>query len=514
MKDRFSHPKNAAIEIIILIGAVYNFAVTARWQGWGSADFTVGYGAVVWALLIDGGYFAALFMLRDTLYKGQDKHRAIWRASAFVCGFITFTNTLLFNAAHWHPDQVPTEALGWIGSMLNFLINSGIELVIKALVPVIALYPLAMVPPVRSQSLEEVLEETKVEQARERARLELATLRREHHPKAAEREAARAENLLLISLRAQLMRAGVRSADRLPSQQVKVKAAAMQIWNPQTNAITDYQPKPIPPFKLVLEVAQANGLVSADECAEAEEFLGTEREAWEAEVRQRVADARMTPEVPSTPVSASFVPGSVESPAAPFPTPIQAVGPAIVASLPLAELEALLKLADQMTAESWATILKTRVPTLAALITAEQVPAILRVVRELLVANNGAPEETALVVSDPKQTALLAYDGSEIPRQGRYTLTEVARYCGIARSTLALWEGQRRLECHRRHEKPPWFDQAQLQVAIQQTEPERQKRAQTKRAMHTVPSHSKQALEDYHGPAGAAQSLAALASGG
>ncbi|HEU5374611.1 MAG TPA: hypothetical protein VFV38_04155, partial [Ktedonobacteraceae bacterium] len=302
---RLAHPQHTFVELLIFAGAIYNFAVTARWQGWSSPDLTVKYGALIWALLIDGGYFACLFMMRDSLYKGQKKRYRNWQWGALVFGMITFHNTLLFNAAAWHPDA-PPQHLGLIGALLRWLVGSGTELVVKAVVPVIALFPLAMVSPIQRQSVEEVRAEADVEVAREEGknRIEAEKRKRKHgvldrywERRQANQQRLEAEQTLLLRLRAELTRAGERRVERWSDTRVKIEAATRNIYDPVTGDTREYQPKPVPAFKQVLDVAVAHGLVDQDELEESQYFSGEALADWQGEVRQRVGKAGMTPDV-------------------------------------------------------------------------------------------------------------------------------------------------------------------------------------------------------------------------
>ncbi len=313
-KDRLDNPKNAVVEILILIGAAYNFAVTAEWQGFSSPNLTVKYGAIVWALLIDGGYFTCLFMMRDSLYKGQQARYTKWKWGAVFFGIITFQNSLLFNAVTWHPSSVPAGSLGVLGVVLEFLVESGFELLLKAGVPIAALYALALIPPIRRQTLEEVQEETKIEVAREEGKNQLEALRsaRKRNPKQERREA---EQRLMIRLRSELVRAEVRHVERLSDTQVKVKAAALKIYDPLTDEVTEYQPKPVPPFKQVLEIALLHQLVTEEEQEEAKYMRGNALADWHQEVRQRVEEAGLTPEVAADTLRVEAISAEDDTPA-------------------------------------------------------------------------------------------------------------------------------------------------------------------------------------------------------
>jgi hypothetical protein len=318
---RLAHPQHTFVELLILAGAIYNFAVTARWQGWSSPDLTVKYGAFIWALLIDGGYFACLFMMRDSLYKGQKQRYRHWQWGALLFGVITFHNTLLFNAAAWHPDAPPGN-LGLIGSLLRWLVDSGTELVIKAVVPVIALFPLAMVPPLQRQSVEEVRAEADVEVAREegRNRIEAEKRKRKHslldrylERREASQQRLEAEQSLLLRLRAELTRAGERRVERWSDTRVKIEAATRNIYDPVTGETREYQPRPVPPFKQVLDIAMAHGLVDQEELEESQYFSGEALADWQGEVRQRVEKAGLTPQAPAaSPAAVGEAPAELE----------------------------------------------------------------------------------------------------------------------------------------------------------------------------------------------------------
>lgn len=432
-RDRFAHPQYLAVELIILVAAVYNFTVTARFQGWESLDPTVKQGAVVFALIIDGGLFTSLFLMRDAHFREQEKRAKTWRNWAILFGGITCLMALLFNGSHWHPD--PVSATSWVGTLLSWIETSGTALVLKSVGPIVALYPLAHYAPVKGQSLADVQTEADKMVAREEALTRVHELRQKRDPKQALREAKEAERRLLVRLRAELVRAGVSHPERKTDDWVRIKAAALGIYDPASDTVTEYKPKPMAPFNQVLEIALAHGLVSDEEVEEASYNSGPARTEWQNEVRERVENAGLTPEV-------------VE------PKPDYN--------------EAALEVAPQEAAGLEAAPLSQG---------AESAPSM----------SNGS--------TSPGLPAVGGVDLAAIPKKRAYNPTEAARLCGIARSTLMYWINQKKLDCHRPRGKSPWFDYDQLLAAIEKTEPERQLRVQIRTSMQFVQPASQDAAD-------------------
>ncbi len=426
--DRFSHPAYLVVEVIILVAAGYNFTVTARFQGWESVDTTIKAGAVVFALIVDGGLFTSLFLMRDAHYREQEKRAARWKNWAILFGAISCLMALLFNGSHWQPDTV--SAASWVGVLLSWVETSGTALVLKSVVPILALYPLAMFAPVKGQSLEEVRVEADKMVVRAEAQARVQALRERSNPKQARKEAEAAEKRLLIRLRAELERAGVSHPERKTDEWVKIKAAALGIYDPATDTVTEYKPKPLAPFNQVLEIAIANKLVSDDEVEEGSESRGSARTEWQALVRQRVDDAGLTPSV--------------------------------VEPKPDEDQEAL-EAAQQDAEETEAAALGQGAGSVAS-------------------SSHGS--------TNPRTPVVIGVDLDAIPKKRRYTRAEASRFCRIAYSTLCSWVNNGKLDCHHPRKGSPWFDYDQLIEAINKTEPERQARAQTKKSMQVVSTDS------------------------
>lgn len=422
LSERLTHPAYLVVEFIILVTAGYNFTVTARFQGWESLDPTIKAGAVVFALIVDGGLFTSLFLMRDAHYREKEQRATQWKNWAILFGAISCLMALLFNGSHWQPDTV--SAASWVGVLLSWVESSGTALILKSVVPILALYPLAMFAPVKRQSLEEVKTDSAIAVTREEAKTRIEELKRRRDPKAADREAKDARRRLLICLRAELTKAGTRRVERLSDEAVMIQAAAKGIYDPATDTITEYVPKPAPPFNQVLEIALEHGLVSQDEWEEAQEYKGEYRNEWQAEVRQRVEDAGKTPDIVQ-----------------PHEAQAALAAPARQALLPVEAASALPSIAVERLPE-------TKAPT------------------------------------EPEVTVVAASQEPPFPRKSRYNLTEAADICGIQRSTFEYWVRQRKYKCRRpRDGKTPWFDYEQMVAAYQETTEERARRTRLKAEM-------------------------------
>lgn len=488
-RDRFAHPQYLAVELIILVAAVYNFTVTARFQGWESLDPTVKQGAVVFALIIDGGLFTSLFLMRDAHFREQEKRAKTWRNWAILFGGITCLMALLFNGSHWHPD--PVSATSWVGTLLSWIETSGTALVLKSVGPIVALYPLAHYAPVKGQSLADVQTEADKMVAREEALTRVHELRQKRDPKQALREAKEAERRLLVRLRAELVRAGVSHPERKTDDWVRIKAAALGIYDPASDTVTEYKPKPMAPFNQVLEIALAHGLVSDEEVEDASYNSGPARTEWQNEVRERIENAGLTPEVvePKQEESKAVVAGV--SPPSESPTGRFSVAEATQALLSLDPmvLNGLLANAEQMPPEEWIALFQQHGSQAASSITSEQVQAVVAAVRTALSQGAGSAS-TPKGATNPKLPAVSGVDLATIKQKKRYTITEAADICRIPRATFDYWAKHGTIDCHQPRHGAPWLDYDQLCKAFEQTGPERQKRAQVKSSLQVLPPAS------------------------
>ncbi len=423
-RDRVAHPQHLVVEFIILVAAGYNFTVTARFQGWESADPTVKAGAVVFALIVDGGLFASLFLMRDALYREREQRAKKWRRWAILFGSISCLMALLFNGSHWQPDTV--SAASWVGSLLGLLESSGAALLLKSVVPIIALYPLAIYAPAKPQSLEEVKTESEKELIREETRTRIEELKRQRDPRAAERERQERKRRILIRLRAELKKAEVPRVDRMADDAVLIEATRLGIYDPDTDAVKEYQPKPMPPFQRILEIALEQGMVEQEFWEdEAQYYKGEARKEFEADIRRRVEEAGLTPAVPAQPeVTVPAGTGDAEETATDSaPSPIEEVAGQGVAS--------------------------------------------------------GQTDPRMRAQGAPFAADVPWRDICNIPRKRQYNLNEAAQICGIAPTTFSYWvKRMKRFQATRPRGGTPYFKYEQMVATFAETAPERAARAQ------------------------------------
>src|SRR6185312_392294 len=103
--------------------------------------------------------------------------------------------------------------------------------------------------------------------------------------------------------------------ERWSDTRVKIEAATHNIYDPVTGETREYQPRPVPSFKQVLDIAVARGLVDQEELEESQDFSGEALADWQGEIRQRVEKAGLTPQAPAASLTAAGTAGEVETPA-------------------------------------------------------------------------------------------------------------------------------------------------------------------------------------------------------
>ncbi len=249
LKLYLSHPQNLLVEIGILVAQIYNAIVTAEWLGFLSHNATVSYGAIVGAYVIDGGYYTCLLMMRVTRYRGQQSRW--WMVGAVIFSVLTFKNQLQFTALNWTPD-VAYPALGWVGTVLTWLSTSGTDLLFKSSLTVFALIPLALIPPVKEQTVEDVEATGKVEIKRAEVQAQVSAIkqksrqpgflarlaaqraesqRRAYEAEEQRRQQRQARHNMALALRARLIKQGEQVA-HLSDDEVFVQAALYELYDP------------------------------------------------------------------------------------------------------------------------------------------------------------------------------------------------------------------------------------------------------------------------------------------
>lgn len=247
-------------EVCWLAIAVVNFIVSAQWQGWNgdNNNATIAIGAVVIALVIDGGMWVSLHLFNSYLFKpGARGWAGFWFVGVALFGLLTFHNNYLYLAGNYNVNLAALAQLG---------LDKGSEDTIRSGVLVVAMFFLAFVPPVKVKIDEQAEEDAhrrkmrKLREKQEERALSVGgwaqTLRAAG---AALSEGQKAEQNLMLNLRAELRRLGVAETGE-SDQEVKLRAAEAQIYDPSTNTFKPRpQPKALPPRRLDLLPAAEEG---------------------------------------------------------------------------------------------------------------------------------------------------------------------------------------------------------------------------------------------------------------
>ncbi len=311
LKLYLSSPRNLAVEGLKLAAVIYNAWVSARWLGLSGDlthwDPTVDYGAVIGALVVDGGFYACLVMMSMALYSQQSKAFNWWLAGSIIFSLFTFKNNLQFTAANWHP-QTQTEISGWIGEFLNWLETSGTDFLFKSALTVFPLIPLSMLPPVKTETAEEIEDRAKVIEAR--GDVEVAKVAVKNRVKAMKAQGKQAgpfgrylqqreaQKALMLAVKTELAKAGY----HLPGfkdEDILVQAGKIGVYNPLTREVIPFTGKPPVTFDDILKIAIQNGLVGELEARRTRRDLAEDLEelaAWESQITRAVIAAGLHPD--------------------------------------------------------------------------------------------------------------------------------------------------------------------------------------------------------------------------
>lgn len=278
------------VEACWLGAASYMFQVSAQWQGYGSPNFTINYGAIVTALLIDGGLWVCLHLFNLFLFR-KEWWALLWALGVVVCALLSFHNNVLYLSTDY---QVNTSALATLG------LSKFQEDMIKAITPVFFMVLLAFVPPVKveiDEQAEEDAHRRKLRKAREKQELRALSAGNLVDTfkvfGSALSSGQKAEQTLMLQLRAELRKLGVAETGESDAE-VKLRATEAGIYDPATNVFKPRpQPKPVKPPESRPEPGDTAPLPGVSDAQE--EFFSAkqiqERTGWSPRtIRHRMED--------------------------------------------------------------------------------------------------------------------------------------------------------------------------------------------------------------------------------